>query len=225
MTNKKTQEELMRLAHEDLDFLCSDASRSTRMKLEFDRVDRGMSNINSTITVFGSARLNEGYEYDRVRHICTAIAERGSDTEDVILTGGGPGVMEAANRGAYYAGRKTAGVSIELPFEQTINPYCSDDLVFQCKYFSVRKFMMTLRARAIIGCVGGLGTLEEVAEVLTLKQTGILQDIPIILVNKAFWRDVFPLHKMMEYGTISYSDLNLYHMVDNVHEVMEILYP
>jgi len=223
--SKKTQEELMRLAHEDLDFLCSPESRSTRMKLEFDRVDRGMKDINTTVTVFGSARINDGPEYDLVKETCRLIAARGSDADDVILTGGGPGIMQAANHGAYLAGRKNAGISIELPFEQVINEYCSEDLVFQCKYFSVRKFMMTLRARAIIGCVGGLGTIEEITEVLTLKQTGILQNIPIILLNANFWRDVLPLHKMLEYRTISYTDLDLFHLVNRPEQVLEILYP
>ena len=223
--SSKTQQELMKLAHEDLDFLCSEESRSTRAKLEFDRVDRGMKNVKSTITVFGSARISDGAEYELVRETCRLIAERGTDSEDVILTGGGPGIMQAANHGAYDAKRKNAGISIELPFEQTINPYCTQDLVFQCKYFSVRKFMMTLRARAIIGCVGGLGTIEEVTEVLTLKQTGILQDIPIILLNSQFWRDILPLHKLLQYGTISYSDLSLYNLVDRPEQVLEILYP
>jgi uncharacterized protein (TIGR00730 family) len=204
------------LAHEDEAYLSSEACRSERMKLEYDRVEYVLSthNINSTAVIFGSARLKKGESQDwhDARALAQHIARYSKKGENIIVTGGGPGIMEAANMGAADIGVQNIGLNIELPFEQSHNPYSTPELTFNMKYFSTRKFHLVLRCNAVVAFPGGFGTLDELFEVLTLKQVGILQDIPVVLYNSEFWNNVLSIDKMLEYGTISESDEELYHV-------------
>jgi uncharacterized protein (TIGR00730 family) len=204
------------LAHEDEEYLASEACRSERMKLEYDRVEYVLNshNISSTIVVFGSARLDKTtQDWMDARAFARYVADYSPKGENIIVTGGGPGIMEAANMGATHDGQvPSIGLNIELPFEQTHNPYSTPELTFNMKYFSTRKFHLVLRCAGVIAFPGGFGTLDEVYEVLTLKQVGILQDIPVVLFNSQFWSQAMPTEYMVEYGTINKQDKELYRL-------------
>jgi len=206
------------LAHEDESYLASEACRSERMKLEYDRVEHVLQShgVKSTVVIFGSARLNKNDHQDwhDARMLAKHVGNYSPKGENIIVTGGGPGVMEAANMGACDAQVPSIGLNIELPFEQTHNPYSTPELTFKMKYFSTRKFHLVLRCNAVVAFPGGYGTLDEVYEVLTLKQVGILQDIPVVLYNSNFWTEVLSTKKMLEYGTISEGDTKLYKIVN-----------
>ena len=122
------------------------------------------------------------------------------------MTGGGPGMMEAANRGAYDVGSKSIGLNITLPHEQYPNSYVSEDLAFSVHYFAIRKLHFLLRARALVAFPGGFGTLDEVFETLTLVQTGTIEPLPVILVGEAFWRRAFDADFLVSEGVISAED-------------------
>jgi uncharacterized protein (TIGR00730 family) len=141
-----------------------------------------------------------------------------------ICSGGGPGIMEAANRGAEEAGMPSIGLNISLPFEQHPNPYIEPDLSFEFHYFFIRKFWLVYPAKALITFPGGFGTLDEFFEVLTLVQTKkIKRAIPIILYGKQYWKKILNLDAMYEYGAISKEDLQLFRIVDNVEEAFNVL--
>ena len=137
----------------------------------------------------------------------------------VVCSGGGPGIMEAANRGAHEASGKSIGLNIEIPFEQKPNPYIPADLNFEFHYFFMRKFWFAYLAKAMVCMPGGFGTLDELMEVLTLMQTlKIKKAMPIVLFGSAFWRDVIDFNAMLKYGTISRHDLDLVFRTDSVDE-------
>lgn len=211
--NDRLKDHQYTLAHEDADFLSSEESRSVRMKLEYDRVESVLQQhgVKSTVVMFGSARLPETHQdYIDAVELSKLINKASPDGENVIVSGGGPSIMEAANRGAYECGKPSIGLNIQLPFEQHPNPYSTPALTLNMKYFSTRKFHLVLRANAVVAFPGGLGTIDELFEVLTLKQVGILQDIPIVLYNEEFWKSVLRLDKLVEWGTISEKDLSLF---------------
>ena len=135
-----------------------------------------------------------------------------------IATGGGPGIMEAANRGAFEAGDKTIGFNISLPREQQPNPYLSPGLSFRFHYFAIRKMHFMLRARAIVVYPGGFGSFDEFFEVLTLMQTKKVKRFPIILVGKLFWNKVINFKQMIDHGVIDQADMDLIHFVDTAQE-------
>ena len=135
-----------------------------------------------------------------------------------IATGGGPGIMEAANRGAFEAGDKTIGFNISLPREQQPNPYLSPGLSFRFHYFAIRKMHFMLRARAIVVYPGGFGSFDEFFEVLTLMQTKKVKRFPIILVGKLFWNEVINFKQMIDHGVIDQADMDLIHFVDTAQE-------
>ncbi|MDO5552293.1 MAG: TIGR00730 family Rossman fold protein [Planctomycetia bacterium] len=136
----------------------------------------------------------------------------------VICTGGGPGIMEAANRGAYDAGGVSIGLNISLPFEQRPNPYITPDLCFQYHYFAIRKLHFMMRARALVVFPGGFGTFDELFEGLTLRQTGRMQALPIIMFGEDFWRKCINFEYLAESGVISPEDLNLFTFVKTPDE-------
>ena len=140
-----------------------------------------------------------------------------------ICTGGGPGIMEAANRGAFEAGDETIGFNISLPREQHPNPYISPGLSFQFHYFALRKMHFILRARAIVAFPGGFGSFDELFEVLTLMQTKKLTRFPVILVGKAFWTEMIKFKHMIEFGVIDQVDLESIHFVETAQEVWDII--
>jgi uncharacterized protein (TIGR00730 family) len=142
----------------------------------------------------------------------------------VVCSGGGPGIMEAANRGAREAGGKTIGLNIRLPFEQGPNPYISRDLHFEFHYFFMRKFWFAYLAKALVIFPGGFGTLDELFEILTLSQTEKLsKQIDIVLYGTGYWDEILQLGPMAEWGAISAHDLALVHRVDSVDDAFAIL--
>ncbi len=138
--------------------------------------------------------------------------------EMVVMTGGGPGIMEAANRGASEAGGKSIGLNIQLPFEQQPNPYISPELCFQFHYFAIRKMHFLKRARALVACPGGFGTMDELFDALTLVQTGKIEPLPILLLGRRYWQRVLHLEAMAEEGVIAGKDLENVEYVDTAEE-------
>jgi len=140
-----------------------------------------------------------------------------------VCTGGGPGIMEAANRGAYEAGDQTIGFNISLPREQHPNPYITEGLAFRFHYFALRKMQFMLRARAIVAYPGGFGSFDELFEVLTLMQTGKVAVLPVIVVGDGFWSEVLNLQKMIEFGVIDKSSVDLIHFVHTAEEAWKVI--
>ncbi len=140
-----------------------------------------------------------------------------------ICTGGGPGIMEAANRGAFEAGDQTIGFNISLPREQHPNPYISPGLSFRFHYFALRKMHFMLRARAIVSFPGGFGSFDELFEVLTLMQTKKVDRFPVILVGKAFWTEMINFKQMIEFGVIDENDMQSVHFAESAQEAWQII--
>lgn len=167
--------------------------------------------------------------YEDARELSRRLAEWSIQIPDpqdrfYICSGGGPGIMEASNRGAEEANMPSVGLNISLPFEQEPNPYIEPDLSFEFHYFFIRKFWLVYPAKALVTFPGGFGTLDEFFEVLTLVQTQkIKRDIPMILFGRDYWSSIMNLEKMVEYGTISPEDMELFKIVDTVDEAYEIL--
>lgn len=141
----------------------------------------------------------------------------------MVVTGGGPGVMEAANRGAFETGGKTIGLNIVLPFEQKANPYITPELCFQFHYFALRKMHFLKRAVALIAYPGGFGTLDELFETLTLIQTKKIKPLPVVLMGKEYWKRVIDFDFLVEQGAITESDINLFEIVDTADEAWAVL--
>jgi hypothetical protein len=141
----------------------------------------------------------------------------------VIATGGGPGIMEAANRGAFEVGAKSIGFNIDLPHEQEPNPYITPDLCFRFHYFAIRKFHFILRAKALVVFPGGFGTLDELFDTLCLRQTKRMQAIPIILYGREYWDSIIDFPRMADEGVIDDADLNLYHYAESPDEAWRII--
>ncbi len=181
-----------------------------------------MGMIGPCVSVFGSARtqLNDPY-YELAVRISQRIAEAGYG----IITGGGPGIMEAGNKGAHLAGGTSVGLNIDLPFEQHDNPFIDTDKSLDFDYFFVRKVMFVKYSQGFVVMPGGFGTLDELFEAMTLIQTHKIEKFPIILVGTGFWKGLFEWIKntMLTAGNISPSDLDLVHMVDTEDEVVEII--
>lgn len=164
--------------------------------------------------------------YEETRTLTRLISEHCQCTEPktlVVITGGGPGIMEAANRGASEAGAVSIGLNIVLPFEQAPNPYITPDLSFQFHYFAIRKMHFLMRARGLVAFPGGFGTMDELFETLTLIQTHKIAPMPVILFGKDFWDRVINFHALVEEGTISPEDLDLFKYVETAAEAWEIL--
>jgi uncharacterized protein (TIGR00730 family) len=186
---------------------------------EFFRGLRSLHFLGPCVTVFGSARFKEDHEYYKVgREIGARLAKMGF----TVMTGGGPGVMEAANRGAKEAGGKSVGCNIVLPFEQEPNPYLDKWVNFE--YFFVRKVLLLKYSYAFVVLPGGFGTMDELFETLTLIQTGKIHNFPVILVGKDYWKELIDMvNIMIEKGTISPSDLDLVVVTDSIDDVIEHL--
>lgn len=181
-----------------------------------------MSVIGPCVSIFGSARVREGHPYyDLAVKVSQKIAEAGYG----VITGGGPGIMEAGNKGASLAGGTSVGLNIELPFEQHDNPYIDDDKSLDFDYFFVRKVMFVKYSQGFVVMPGGFGTLDEFFEALTLIQTHKIHTFPIILVGTEFWKGLLDWIKntLVEAGNISPKDLDLIKLVDTEDEVVEII--
>lgn len=178
--------------------------------------------FNPSVTFYGSARLNEGDKYyEKTKNLACKISK---ELNYAVFSGGGPGIMEAANRGAYEAGGKSVGLTIELPREQKSNPYITDEIPFN--FFFTRQNIMSYSTEVCIFCPGGYGTFSELFEVLTLKQTNKIGPIPVILYCSEFWNGIESMLKdvlLEKFGTIEEKDLSLYKIIDNEDEILEIV--
>ncbi len=221
-----------RMAFEDIDFLRRDELRPVRLQLELLKPEllQQEQGIVSTIVVFGSARTpseGEGSRYyQEARQFAAMVSEhcqaRGI-RKFVVTTGGGPGIMEAANRGAHDVGAKSIGLNIEIPHEQVPNAYITPELCLSFHYFALRKMHFLLRAKALVVFPGGFGTLDELFDSLTLIQTGKMEPMPVVLVGSEFWDRVLDLDYMVEQGTISPTDLDILTKVDTAEEAWQAI--
>ncbi|MDF1726955.1 MAG: TIGR00730 family Rossman fold protein [Sulfitobacter sp.] len=231
------------LAFADEDFLCREELRPVRLQLELLKPQMGLDaeGVNSTIVLFGGARIPEPAKkdtartetlaelsrfYDETRKFARLITEKSMKNggkEDVVVTGGGPGVMEAGNRGAMEAGGRSVGLNIVLPFEQAPNVYVTPELCFNFHYFAIRKMHFLMRAKAICVFPGGFGTMDELFESLTLIQTGRMQRVPFLLFGRAFWEKIINWEALADAGTISEQDLDLFRFVETAEEAIELI--
>lgn len=235
MNRRQKNPAVYRLAADDSDFLRSDVMRGTHLLLEYSKAEVQLEawDIASTVVVFGSARARPAdpqlpelsHWYEEARRFGRIVSERGGALQpqdgvrrNVIATGGGPGLMEAANRGAHEAGAPTIGFNIQLPVEQRPNPYSTPDLTFQFHFFAIRKMHLALRAAALIVFPGGLGTFDELFEILTLAQTGKVRKLPILCFGREFWTRAVNFDYLTQYGVISPQDREAMEFVDDAEE-------
>jgi uncharacterized protein (TIGR00730 family) len=227
-----------RLPASDADFILSDSMQGVRFLLEFAKADERLREwgVRTTIVVLGSARIREanGHDggahgaagmahwYDESRRFGRIVSERGGalapiggERDNVIATGGGPGIMEAANRGASDVGAPSIGFNIELPREQEPNPYSTPELTFQFHSFAMRKIHLAIRAAAVVAFPGGFGTLAELFEVLTLVQTRKGRSIPIVCVDRSYWTKVVDFDVLLDAGVIAPADVRLLRFADD----------
>jgi hypothetical protein len=160
-------------------------------------------------------------EARRLTHLCTKECQANSHADFVVVTGGGPGIMEAANRGAYEARGKSIGLNITLPMEQGANPYITPELSFTFHYFAIRKMHFLLRAKALVVFPGGFGTFDELFETLTLIQTEKMEYVPVVLFGRDFWENAINFEFLVDEGMISPEDLRLFSYVETADEAWE----
>ena len=168
--------------------------------------------------------LDKSHYYEIAREFARLVANAGGGPEDprlVVVTGGGPGMMEAANRGAHEAGAKTVGLNIALPHEQYPNPYVSPELCFQFHYFALRKMHFMMRAKALVAFPGGFGTFDELFETLTLIQTRKIKPLPVVLVGENYWRKAFDIDFLMDEGVIDFEDRDLFWFAEAAEDIWE----
>jgi len=251
-----------KMAFQDPEFLLRDELRPVRLQLEVLKPELILQeqHIESTVVVFGSARLSDpetaesklvsaqaeyansnddplldkkvevarkalenSRYYDEARKLGHLISINTGKDKLMVVTGGGPGIMEAANRGAHEAGIPSIGMNITLPHEQAPNEYITPDLNFQFHYFAIRKMHLLMRAKSLVAFPGGFGTLDELFETLTLIQTGKVQPIPVLLFGRAFWERIVNFEALVEEGTISAEDLDLFVYVETAEEAWEVI--
>jgi uncharacterized protein (TIGR00730 family) len=223
------------LAYKNEEFLDSPDARPLRIISEYlePLSHFRREKIRDTIVFFGSARITEDGPGARYYHDARDLARRLAEWSDnldnplyrfVVCSGGGPGIMEAANRGASEANSKTVGLNIGLPFEQRPNPYITPELSFEFHYFFMRKFWFAYLAKALVVFPGGFGTMDELFEILTLVQTRKLEKkIAILLYGTDYWNEVVNFDAMVKHGTISPEDVNLFDRADDPSSAFEIL--
>jgi uncharacterized protein (TIGR00730 family) len=181
--------------------------------------------LKRQVAVAGRVAAKSHY-YDEARRLGALVSEirdSRSDCNLIVITGGGPGIMEAANRGAYDMGAKTMGLNIVLPHEQAPNVYISPELCFQFHYFSVRKMHFLMRAQALVAFPGGYGTLDELFETLTLIQTRKIEPLPVLLFGREFWQKLINFDFLVEEGVISPEDLKIFQFVETAEEAAAII--
>jgi len=187
--------------------------------------DPGNKILQTAVKRALSALENSAY-YAEARDLGRIVTERHGEIGEcplTVVTGGGPGIMEAANRGAHDANGKSIGLNIVLPAEQRPNPYITPELCFQFHYFALRKMHFLMRARALVAFPGGFGTLDELFETLTLIQTGRSRPVPIVLVGQRFWKQLINFDMLVEIGTISEEDLSLFQFAETSEETWAII--
>jgi len=255
LSTPQTASAAYKLAFQDTDFLLREDLRPVRFQLELLKPELLLeeAKIESTLVIYGSARIPEpdvadGLEsaatddaqrniarrlkakakyYDEARKLARLASQVPCDDNGcrhfVVCSGGGPSIMEAANRGAADEGRESIGLNIVLPHEQAPNRYVTPDLSFQFHYFALRKMHFLLRARAVCVFPGGFGTFDETFELLTLIQTGKIKPIPVLLFGKDFWHRVVNFDALVEEGVISARDLDLFTFVETAEEAWSIV--
>ncbi|MBY6066469.1 TIGR00730 family Rossman fold protein [Leisingera aquaemixtae] len=239
----QTRSPAYRLAFADQDFMYREELRPVRLQLELLKPELMLNErgIESTIVMFGGARIPDpehkdkartqtladlSHFYDEAREFARLMTEKSKQSggrQNVVVTGGGPGVMEAGNRGAQDAGGHSIGLSIVLPHEQAPNGFVTPDLSFNFHYFAIRKMHFLMRARAITVFPGGFGTMDELFESLTLIQTGRMERVPFLLFGKEFWDRIINWEALADAGTISDQDLDLFRVVDTAQEAVKII--
>jgi uncharacterized protein (TIGR00730 family) len=223
-----------RLAALDQDFLLGESMRGVRFLLEFAKADEALraAGVRSTIVVFGGARIREDgagrepFWYGEARRFGRIASERGGARlnhgavrDNVIATGGGPGIMEAANRGASDCGAPSVGFNITLPHEQLPNHFSTPELTFRFHYFGMRKMHLAMRANALVVFPGGFGTFDELFELLTLRQADKAPRIPIVLFDRSYWQAVVNFEKLVEFGMIDRGDCDLFGYAEDAEGV------
>jgi uncharacterized protein (TIGR00730 family) len=223
------------LSYRNPKFLDSPEARSLRIISEYlyPLSHFRKEKIQDTIVFFGSARTAEtgpnARYYNEARDLARRVTAWSNNLPDagrrfVVCSGGGPGIMEAANRGAQDAGGKTIGLNIGLPFEQRPNPYITPELSFEFHYFFMRKFWFAYLAKALVVFPGGFGTLDELSEILTLVQTQkLVKKIVVILYGSTFWKEILNFDALLRHGMISPEDLQLFSFADDVDTAMTLL--
>jgi uncharacterized protein (TIGR00730 family) len=244
----QTEAAAFRLAFSDEEFMTSEDTRGIRFQLEYLKPEFRLREhgIQSTVVLFGGARIPEPGKpawaarndtqkknleaasryYTEARRFAqyASLTSRALNFRDyVVVTGGGPGVMEAGNRGAADVDAPSIGLNIVLPHEQMPNGYITPDLCFNFHYFATRKIHFLLRARAVAIFPGGFGTLDEFFETLTLIQTGRMERVPLLLFGREFWSKVINLDALAEAGTIAPDDVDLFTVVDSAEEGWEVI--
>jgi len=239
----QTLSQAYRLAYMDDEFLMSRSMRSVRLGLEMMKPELALSErgIRSTVVLFGGARIPQpgqeawaaknpqqkknleaiSHYYEEARRfarLCSTYSATTYHREFVIVTGGGPGVMEAGNRGADDVGAPSIGLNIVLPHEQEPNHYITPELCFNFHYFAIRKMLFLIRSKALAIFPGGFGTLDELFEALTLIQTKRMERIPVLMFGKEFWRNVVNIDYLAEQGTIAPEDVELLSYIDSAEE-------
>ncbi len=220
-------------AYRNPEFMYSPDARALRILAEYLEPQSRLNaeGVEDTIVFFGSARLPPGSKYyEAARELAFRLTtwSKGLGPEHlrrfVVCTGGGPGIMEAANRGASEARGRNVGLTISLPREEGVNPHVTRELAFHFHYFFMRKFWLAYMAKALIVFPGGYGTLDELFEMLTLKQTKRLtKPMPIVLFGTEYWNDVINFDALVRHGTIDAADVELVHRTDSVDEACKWL--
>ena len=228
-----------RLAALDSEYILSDSMRGVRFMMEYDKAEQALRawGVRSTIVVFGSARIGENGDGEHRRWYAEArafgrlaserggamLSPNGQPRDNVIATGGGPGIMGAANRGAADVGAPSIGFNITLPHEQAPNPWSTPELTFRFHYFAMRKMHLAMRANALVVFPGGFGTFDELFEILTLRQTDKSPRIPIVLFDETYWRSVINFDVLVRHGMIRAEDLELFHFAEDAEGVWAAL--
>ncbi len=215
---RATEDEQLLSAQPEGDFRKTDPWRVMRIQSEFIDGFDALSDLGRAVTIFGSARTpKDSAEYQAAVDLAEKLGKAGL----AVITGGGPGIMEASNAGAHKAGARSIGLNIELPFEQHVNPYV--DLSIDFRYFFVRKTMLVKYSQAFVIFPGGFGTMDELFEALTLIQTGKIKNFPVVLMDKAYWSGLVEWIRgtMLTGGKVSAKDLDLLFMTDDADEACD----
>jgi len=216
------EEKMIRKAFENKDWneiRTEDSWMVFKVMAEFVEALEKMAKIGPCVSIFGSARTDEDHEYYKIAYETAArLVKHGYG----VITGGGPGIMEAGNRGAHSAGGKSVGLNIDLPFEQHNNPYIDSDKLLNFNYFFIRKVMFVKYSQGFIVMPGGFGTLDEMFEAITLIQTKKIGAFPIILVKRSYWQGLFDWVRnvLLKEGNISEEDLDLIKVVETPEEAV-----
>ena len=239
----QTQSPVYQLAFADEGFLCREELRPVRLQLELLKPQLMLDEkgIERTVVMFGGARIpaprdkdkartqtlaDLSHFYDEAREFARKMTEKSKASggrRHVVVTGGGPGVMEAGNRGAVDAEGESIGLNIVLPHEQAPNEFVTPELCFNFHYFAIRKMHFLMRAEAICVFPGGFGTLDELFEALTLIQTGRMEPVPFLLFGRNFWEKIINWEALADAGTISEQDLDLFKFVESADEAIEAI--